>query len=140
MEPSTLTPSSLGAASQSVLSRAHSHEVQRIALPYLNRTVLVTVDDIVSMSGEGNYTYIHTRDRKRYLVSKTLKAFEALLDKTMFLRIHKSTIVNLGYIQMDAFSTDRNILLTDGREVSISRRRAKEIMKRLQVYRLTLVN
>ena len=55
---------------------SYQRSAQRIALPYLNRTVFISVDDILCLQGEGNYTFLHTRDRKRFLVSKTLKEFE----------------------------------------------------------------
>ncbi len=115
--------------------------MQRIALPYLNRTIFLSVDDITCLEGEGNYTYLCTRDRKRYIVSKTLKEFEKMLDGSLFLRIHKSHMVNLAYVvQQGPFSNDRQVRLTDGREVAISRRRMKEIAAQLMQYRQKLVN
>ncbi|NID11261.1 LytR/AlgR family response regulator transcription factor [Fibrivirga algicola] len=107
---------------------------QRIALPYLNRTVMVSVDDIVCLEGEGNYTFIHTRDRRKYLVSKTLKEFEKTLDNAIFIRIHKSNIINLAYVQHGVFARDRIIRMADNREVTISRRRMREISQLLAQY------
>ncbi|PRY27347.1 two-component system LytT family response regulator [Spirosoma oryzae] len=114
--------------------------MQRIALPYLNRTIFISVDDITLLEGEGNYTYLCTRDRKRYIVSKTLKEFEKMLDRSLFLRIHKSHMVNLAYVQQGPSNNDRQIRLTDGREVAISRRRMKEIATQLMQYRQKLAN
>ncbi|GAB3561276.1 hypothetical protein GCM10027578_01660 [Spirosoma luteolum] len=119
---------------------AYQRGMQRIALPYLNRTIFISVDDVVCLQGEGNYTFLHTRDRKRYLVSKTLKEFEKTLDGSMFARIHKSYIVNLAYVQQGAFGNDRQIRLADGREVAISRRRMKEISVQLAQYWQRLLN
>ena len=106
---------------------AYVRNAQRIALPYLNRTVMVSVDDIVCLQGEGNYTFIHTRDRRKYLVSKTLKEFEHTLDNAIFVRIHKSNIINLAYVQHGVFANDRIVRLADNREVTISRRRMRDI-------------
>lgn len=114
--------------------------MQRIALPYLNRTIFISVDDITFLEGEGNYTYLCTRDRKRYIVSKTLKEFEKMLDRSLFLRIHKSHMVNLAYVQQGPSNNDRQIRLTDGQEVAISRRRMKEIATQLMQYRQKLAN
>ncbi|GAB3941188.1 hypothetical protein GCM10028805_04030 [Spirosoma harenae] len=119
---------------------SYQRSSQRIALPYLNRTIFISVDDILCLQGEGNYTFLHTRDRKRFLVSKTLKEFEKTLDVTMFLRIHKSYIVNLAYVQRNIFNRDRQIRLADGREVAISRRRMKDISQQLAQYWHRLYN
>ncbi|AQG78850.1 LytR/AlgR family response regulator transcription factor [Spirosoma montaniterrae] len=113
---------------------------QRIALPYLNRTIFIAVDDVLCLQGEGNYTFLYTRDRKRYLVSKTLKEFEKTLSGDMFLRIHKSYIVNLAYVQRSVFNKERTVRLADGREVAISRRRMKDISQQLVQYWQRLLN
>lgn len=118
----------------------YQRSAQRIALPYLNRTIFISVDDILCLQGEGNYTFLHTRDRKRFLVSKTLKEFEKSLDGSMFLRIHKSYIVNLAYVQQSIFNRDRQVRLADGREVAISRRRMKDITQQLAQYWQRLFN
>lgn len=119
---------------------SYQRNTQRIALPYLNRTVFISVDDILCLQGEGNYTFLHTRDRKKFLVSKTLKEFEKTLDTAMFLRIHKSYIVNLAYVQRNIFNRERQVQLADGREVAISRRRMKDISQRLVQYWQRLYN
>ncbi|MFD2574158.1 LytR/AlgR family response regulator transcription factor [Spirosoma soli] len=119
---------------------SYQRGMQRIALPYLNRTIFISVDDVLCLQGEGNYTFLYTRDRKRYLVSKTLKEFEKMLDGSMFLRIHKSYIVNLGYVQQSVFNKERQVRLADGREVAISRRRMKDISVQLTQYWQRLLN
>ncbi|HEY9300733.1 MAG TPA: hypothetical protein VIQ31_31095, partial [Phormidium sp.] len=48
---------------------SYQRGAHRIALPYLNRTIFIAVDDVLCLQGEGNYTFLYTRDRKRYLVS-----------------------------------------------------------------------
>jgi two-component system LytT family response regulator len=113
---------------------------QRIALPYLNRTIFISVDDLLCLQGEGNYTFLYTRDRKRYLVSKTLKEFEKTLDSALFVRIHKSYIINLAYTQRTVFTKVRQLRLADGRTIDISRRRLKEISQRLAQYWQSLYN
>lgn len=113
---------------------SYTRNVHRIALPYLNRTVMVSVDDIVCLEGEGNYTFIHTRDRRKYLVSKTLKEFEKTLDSDIFIRIHKSNIINLAYVQHGVFARDRIVRMADSREVTISRRRMREISVLMNQY------
>ena len=114
--------------------------IQRIALPYLNRTITISVDDITCLQGEGNYTFVFTRDKKKYLISKTLKEFERTLDDAVFLRVHKSFMINLAYVAKTRFTTDRTIQLTDGHDITVSRRRIKDISQRLGSYQRELYN
>jgi two-component system LytT family response regulator len=136
----SIFPSSQPLAVVPQFPTSYQRGAQRIALPYQNRTIFISVDDILCLQGEGNYTFLHTRDRKRYLVSKTLKEFEKTLDGSLFLRIHKSYIVNLAYVQRNIFNRERQVRLADGREVAISRRRMKDITQRLAQYWLRLLN
>jgi|GEM_PF-692607 len=119
---------------------SYQRGTHRIALPYLNRTIFIAVEDILCLQGEGNYTFLHTRDRKRYLVSKTLKEFERTLSPDLFLRIHKSYIINLAYVQHSLMTRERYVCLADGREVAISRRRMKDITVQLAQYRQRMFN
>lgn len=136
----TLFPSVPSSAIFPQFPSSYQRNSQRITLPYLNRTLIISVDDIVCFEGEGNYTYLHTRDRKKYLMSKTLKEFEKILNGTVFLRIHKSYIVNAAYVQRSLFNNDCRIRLANGNEVNISRRRVKEISGQLMQYWQRLVN
>ena len=119
---------------------AHQRDNQRIVLPYLNRTVSVAVDDLICLQGEGNYTFLISRDGKRYLVSKTLKEFETTLDTTQFIRVHKSHIVNLAYIRYNRMLDDRALLMGNGQQVPVSRRRAKDVFVEIQSYLNKTIN
>ncbi len=114
---------------------SYQRGTHRISLPYLNRTISIAVEDILYLQGECNYTFLHTRDRKRYLVSKTLKVFERTLSPDLFLRIHKSYLVNLAYVHLSPMTSARYVCLLDGREIAISRRRVRGTILQLARYR-----
>ncbi len=139
MESAQLT-STLTSAVLPTFPASYQRSTQRISLPYLNRTVLVSVDDIVSLEGEGNYTFIFTRDRKKYLIAKTIKGFEGTLNADQFIRIHKSHTINLAYVRTATFGKERYLQMADGRQIPVSRRRHKEIIQQLNTYLQRLVN
>lgn len=58
----------------------------------------IAYTEIVYLKGDGNYTTLVTRD-KSFSLRNILKEFEELLPTDMFLRIHKSFIVNLEEIR-----------------------------------------
>lgn len=58
----------------------------------------IAYSEIVYLKGDGNYTTLVTRD-KSFSLRNILKEFEELLPTDMFLRIHKSFIVNLEEIR-----------------------------------------
>ena len=72
--------------------------VQRIALPTMQGLEFVPVESIISCSSSNNYTEFFLTDKKRLLVSRTLKEVEDMLADHSFLRVHNSHIVNLNAI------------------------------------------
>lgn len=57
----------------------------------------IKFSNIVYLKGDGNYTTLVT-NKKVYSLRNILKEFEEILPQEMFLRIHKSFIVNLQEI------------------------------------------
>ncbi|GAA4431818.1 hypothetical protein GCM10023091_03130 [Ravibacter arvi] len=83
------------------------------------------------MEGEGNYTYIYTYSGKKYLVPKTIKNLHTHLNNDDdFIRVHKSYLINTNHI-VDYTDVDRTIKMAGGKEVYISRRKSKEINRKL---------
>ncbi|WP_420147941.1 LytR/AlgR family response regulator transcription factor [Spirosoma sp.] len=102
---------------------AHLAQPKRITLVTQNRSIRVSVEEIVWLEGAGNYTFIHTRDRRRYLMAKTLKMFEQELDGAPLARIHKSHVVNLAHVRNIDFGDNACVEMTGGKMLTIARRR-----------------
>lgn len=82
---------------------------------------------ILYLEGDRNYSYIHTTDQKKTLVSKTLAVLEELVEDAGFFRCHKSYIVNrmhlTGELRRDS------ITITGGVKIPVSRRKVKMFKK-----------
>lgn len=57
----------------------------------------IKFSNIIYLKGDGNYTTLITRD-KSFSLRNILKEFEELLPDNLFLRVHKSYIVNLNEV------------------------------------------
>jgi|688.fasta_scaffold64598_2 two-component system LytT family response regulator len=90
----------------------------------------IPTDDILFAEGQNNYTHFHLSRQRRLVASKTLLEFENLLSDQGFLRVHKSYLVNLKYVER-YLSKNGTLLLTDGIEVEVSRRRKDEVLNSL---------
>lgn len=90
--------------------------------------VPVPFSEIVYLKADGLYTKVFTK-AKSYLVRDILKSFEEKLPTEQFLRVHKSFLVNIGYI--GSFSAKKINL----GETSIPIRRGlyKELMQKMNV-------
>jgi len=93
----------------------------------------VEVADIDWIEADGNYIRLHMGKQER-LVHKTLAEMEErLLDPATFVRIHRSTIVNLSRIATvePLFNRELSVALKDGTKLVCSRRYRPALQKRV---------
>ena len=80
--------------------------------------------DIRWIEAQGDFVKIHLKDRNtRPLVRMTMNRIAESLDPALFVRIHKSTIVNLGCVRriVPVMARSRGMELDDGTRLVISR-------------------
>lgn len=74
------------------------------------KTTLVRISDIVYLESEGEYVRLHLGDRSTITTLFRLKNMEAALPSEMFMRVHRSYIVNLqrirSYVKGRVFVSD----------------------------------
>jgi DNA-binding LytR/AlgR family response regulator len=70
-----------------------------IFLPGKNNYDVLLINDIVCIYSDGVYTNVISRDGKKVLVRKLLKEWEDTLPDKFFIRIHKSSMINLKYLK-----------------------------------------
>ena len=116
----------------SVEKIAESPSIKKLLIPFYDRKRTVSVEEIVRLEGAGNYTKFFLKDGTKMLVSRTLKEYEILLDNQAFVRVHKSCIVNLGFVRKFFIKKEGELELTDGQQVKISRRRAQVFVDRIR--------
>jgi hypothetical protein len=86
------------------------------------KTTAVNVNDIFYVSSASPYVALHTATRK-FLHSETLKVLGQQLNPAQFVRIHKSTIVNIREVEsyQSRLNGDYDITLKNGEVVRMSR-------------------
>ena len=124
----------------SVEKIADTANLQKLLIPFYDRKRTVSVDEIVRLEGCGNYTKFFLKDGTKMLVSRTLKEYENLLTGQDFVRVHKSCIVNLGFVRKFFIKKEGELELTDGQQVKISRRRAQMFVDRLRAFQSVALN
>lgn len=84
--------------------------------------VIVNVSDIIQITSETPYIFIHL-ENKKYLHSETLKSICIRLDSNVFVRVHKSTVINISKVSSfkSRLNGDYDLQLTNGELVRLSR-------------------
>jgi DNA-binding LytR/AlgR family response regulator len=94
----------------------------------LHRTVPVAVRQITYIEVFNNVSVIHT-DRTEFQTYTPLKDLFEILDKRLFMKPHRSYIVNMGYIQSFHFD---HLVLDNGMKIGLSRKNRSDLKQQHQ--------
>jgi len=104
----------------------------RIALPTMTGFLFVAIQDIVRCESDNTYTTFYMSNKRKLIVSKTLKDCEQLLLDYRFFRVHNSHLINLEYIAEYIKGEGGLVKMTDGSHVDVSRRRKEEFLRMIR--------
>jgi two-component system, LytTR family, response regulator len=96
--------------------------IERIPVPVKGRFLFLNVRDLDWIEAEGNYLRLH-HNGTSHLMRANMSDIEAKLDPGKFMRIHRSTIVNLQRIRevQPWFHGHHRVVLNNGQELKLSR-------------------
>ena len=99
------------------------------------RIVFLRVEEIDWVEAADNYVRIHV-GRESHLIRETLQSLEERLNPEQFLRIHRSTLVNLDRIRelQPIFHGDYLVKLNDGAELTLSRSYREKLLEPLSPF------
>lgn len=80
------------------LEQVHRKHCERLSVIHNGHILLIRVSDIDWIKACGNYAMLYVADRQ-YEIRETLTKLEEQLDRRLFLRIHRSTMVNVNCIR-----------------------------------------
>jgi two-component system LytT family response regulator len=106
---------------------------EAIAIKAGDNYVVTRVADIDWAEADGNYVKLHFQKRARLLKRSLASLEQELLDPEVFLRVHRSAIVNTTKIASvePLFHGELSLVLQDGSRVQCSRRFRKRLESKL---------
>ncbi len=107
-------------------------EQQKILLNDKYGMQVTLVDDIIHLKADNNYTQFFIKGQSPLLVSKPLKDYEKVLPAQKFFRCHKSHMINLNYLLRYDKREGESLILRDGSQIPISRRKLDVLLERMK--------
>jgi len=97
-------------------------QTQRIVVKNGSKIKIIPVQDVFYLEAADDYVKVHTQGGS-FLKNKTMNHFEQTLDANLFVRTHRSYIVNIQQItRIDPYEKDNHIaILRSGGKVPVSR-------------------
>ena len=102
--------------------------ISRIFVREGRAIIPVAVDAVSWFEADGDYVAVHV-GRARHLVHLALSRLETRLDPTRFVRIHRTSIVNLDHVKAFKSPGKGRLVaeMTDGTRLDVSRSKAREL-------------
>lgn len=110
-----------------------SEQPSRLLVKKLGKEFIVNISSIEWVEAAGNYMNLHVNNQC-YPIRKTMRALSNELIAYDFVRIHRSTIVNINCIDHieTQESGDGTVTLNNGKKLNYSRRYRDNLTKQLQ--------
>ncbi|PSR11624.1 MAG: hypothetical protein DA408_11185 [Bacteroidetes bacterium] len=107
----------------------------KITLPTTEGLRFERVATICYLEAAGNYTFLHFRDGTRLLVCRTLQELQdRLAAPHCFLRIHRSTVINLDYLDRYVRGKGGYVILEGGTSLAVANSRRPAFLEHLERY------
>lgn len=114
------------------LTQQYGQPFTKITIPTLQGFEFVDFTEILYLESENNYTTLVLKSGRKIVASRNLGEFEELLEPHHFFRVHKSYVINLTKIVKYIRGEGGTVVMEDGTEIDVSRRRKEEFLGRLK--------
>lgn len=106
----------------------------KLCIPSIKGFQVIEIQDIIYCEASSNYTNIHFTNRPFICASRPIHEYEELLADSSFARIHKSYVINLEHVKEYVRGEGGSILLSNGKELEVSRRKKEDFFKKMKMY------
>lgn len=107
-------------------------ESEKIIIKLGNKSYPLSYNEIIYLMAERQYSNVYTTGKRKFVIKKSLKNWEIVLPTNLFIRIHRSYIININQISKIEKSNlnQYSVLLNNfNNPIQVSRRYYKNLKK-----------
>lgn len=105
---------------------------EKLSISAIDGIYFVHIKDVLRLEAEDNYTHIFLKNGNKITASRTIKWYEELLEPMNFYRVHKRHLINLNYMQKFVKGDGGYLVMDDGMNIEVSRRRRPAFMEQMR--------
>lgn len=111
--------------------KTNNNDDKKLVLKTTENVFIIPVNEVVALYSDRNYTRFYFLNRDSIIVSKTLKEFESILADFSFMRVHRSHLINLKYIERYEKFDGGQAIMRGGLKVDVSNRKKDDLLEYL---------
>lgn len=105
--------------------KEENNYLKRITVKEKGKIIFVSTENIESIEAQGNYLELNELNvgQNSHLIRMRLHHLENKLDRQKFVRIHRSTIINIDRVKemQPLFNGDQTVIMQSGKKLTMSR-------------------
>ncbi len=103
--------------------------VTKIAIPGQHGVTFIDLNEIIFSEASNNYSKLVLTDGRHFLISKTLKDVQEILEEEHFLRVHRQYIINLNHVKQ--FNRNDGVLtMSNGENIPVARNQKERLVEK----------
>jgi two-component system LytT family response regulator len=113
---------------KAVQKQIKGNAIDKMAISTHEGIAFIDLNEIIYVEADSNYSTLVLFNDRRFVISKTLKDLQSLLEESHFLRVHRQYIINLNHLKhLDR--TKSLLTMANKHELSIARDQKDKLME-----------
>jgi len=105
----------------------------RIALPTTEGLEFFETKDIIKCEADRAYCMFYLENKRKIHISKSMSGYEDILAHANFIKVHKSSMVNLDHVKKYIKGKGGFLVMSDGSNVDVAMRRKDAVLEALKI-------
>jgi two-component system, LytTR family, response regulator len=104
----------------------------KFGIPSSEGLRFIKFESVIRFEADRAYCHIFLTNGKKMVASKSMSEFQPMLEKSGFIKVHKSHIVNLKHVESFIRGKGGQLVMSDGSLVNVSLRKKEVVLKSLR--------
>ena len=109
--------------------RSH-HISDKIAVPYQQGVIFLPIREVIYCESDSNYTKVIATEHRSYLLTRTLREVQEVLEERNFLRVHRQYVINLDHIKLFMKGEGAYLVMSNDVSIPVARNQKEKLIQR----------
>ncbi len=112
-------------------NQLHTHQLaDKIAVPHQQGVIFLPVAEIIYCESDSNYTKVIATQNRHYLLVRTLREVQTVLEERNFLRVHRQYVINLDHIKLFMKGEGAYLVMSNEVSIPVARNQKEKLVQR----------
>ncbi len=113
---------------QILLDNLREKQLNKVIIPTMDGFEVIKTNQIVFIKANDNFSVLHLDNGEKFMACRKLKFYEQNLKQIGFIRIHRSTVINVDKVKAYQKGKGGFVTMENGTELDVSQSRKKEFL------------